>query len=328
MKVTEIKKSLKALKRPDLEKLIIELYKNIPEKVIEAKGIDLLFLTPKMKIIDNSKLVEKYNNKVSVFCENFKAGHYGYPNQIISKPRRKKWRFEVMAFYKEIDDLILHSTDKSKLIKSFDLLFDALCFSCEERVVSSQNVFSAIKRSQSEFLQKLIQLYRLIYSDEELFLPFLEKVFDCSTAFDTSRDDLYKVVINSFAAPMTISALIETANLLLQDKLNEYKPHLGSIFVYTSSLEDKIQDLVEAISIMYFAVFENKNAIEIFAKTQAQKTVYRDEEIMVYILIRTIEKYSNNPKPEMLDVLLDSKKRKIQLRPSLLDLLRKLQHPE
>lgn len=165
MKIAEVRALLAGYSPEQLKLIIAEMYKAIPKKIKEDKGIDAIVKDPdafvrskkgkkKPKLPDIFDLQEE----TETFLENAYAQNYFAPNRVIPKSQRFKWRFIVKRLYK---DLIAAASDEKNLpiaARLVEKLYCLLCYACGVILFSCWDPFDSVQVEQPEFFRSLLAL--------------------------------------------------------------------------------------------------------------------------------------------------------------------------
>jgi len=315
MNVTEIKKALKSKKKPELEEIILTLYKNIPPKKIAESGIDQIFVLsqvlPKVAIDNTIETEKKLINEINTFYSHFIAGHYGIPNRIIPKAKRSKWRFVVMGFYKEMASIFPEASLKKELAMAFGQLYDAMTEGCNHYLTSSQECFTSIQKTQITFYAQVVNYKMQVLSGEELYKQLIEHIIDSGMSYDTDSLDLFEVIASSFPSPMAMEDIIKINKIYCDQAYDKYM-ELRKKNKYTSFSD--VEKLVEGTALLLLKLQENDAAKSVFYHYDK---MYSDKEMMYYLMVRIFNRYCNHPEKEILNILNKAKEEKVVLRDKL-----------
>lgn len=158
MKVSELREKIKDYSKTDLEKVLVEFYKSIPQKIKEENEVDDIIANvgkpniPKKDIIDYDDLA----NEVLSFISDVDDGLYARPNRIISKTERSKWRFKVKNYYKNLIKITPDSKDGEGATNLLTMLYERLSTGSAYLAFSSWNTFGALGVSQNEYFYELM----------------------------------------------------------------------------------------------------------------------------------------------------------------------------
>lgn len=323
MKLVDLRKIVKSKKKVELEELVIKLYKLVPKAKLESSNIDLeidsnqIFIEPAPQ---NNALAEaKLVSEINYFIENFLAQNYGIPNRIVPKAKRSKWRFEVMGYIKEIDKLWNTSENKKELADIYTQLYKAICTGCHSFLVSSENPFASIRLSQIDFLSKVVLYLHQVYSGDELHNKIIRLLEFEGTSYDTTYSDLYWGITSTLNNPLFLEELYE--KLWKRYELNKAEfLNIKKKDRYFSSYE--LVKQLEGLIIVSVALldFEKVNKI-----VQEECTFYDDKKEMIYyIATKILKKPYLKAQKHIFSLLTDAKDNKVELRGSLIKLLREL----
>lgn len=257
MNIKDIKTHLKTAKKDQLVKIILDIYKQLPKKLIEEKGIDLLFTNNPSIIESTAQNMDKKAlaliKEIETFVRNFLDGNYYYANRIVTKSKRAKWRFEIMRYLKETDLYYSNTTHKKELADQYINLYKAICVGCNSDCVGVSNPFKSIQRKQEDYFFNVISYMKDHYSGQALYEKLFEMVYDKGISedeedyyFDERKQyvDLYLAIFKSFESPMIKDQIIEIAkknaidnNALIKEyNIKEKRKYNSKSFIPVESL--------------------------------------------------------------------------------------------
>ena len=188
MKIDELRGLLKGSSPDMLMKIISELYKHVPKalKVSNDEGIDLKIrairegrtlgkIKPAEKKVDFQALKEE----IDTFAEYAHQGYYNYPNRIVSKSERSKWRFVVMRQIKALKTSAPGSSDYPQAVDCLVTLFKVLTHGCREYIFSTQDPFASIGIDQGDFFKMICDF--VFVESFSYDHATLETLIDCAT---------------------------------------------------------------------------------------------------------------------------------------------------
>jgi hypothetical protein len=324
MTITELKKALKPKKKPELENIVLALYKHIPKKIIENEGIDKIFLlqpvdetkSTKIKIDKELKLILEINN----FNHHFLAGNYGIPNRIIPKAKRSKWRFEAMRFYKEINSIFPDAIMKKELADVFGQLYEAMSEGCKHFLVQSDDSFASIQKNQITFFHQLIQYKKEVYVGDELYNQIWNHIIDVGLSGETTTTELYETLCVSFSSHMDIEDLVMVGKIQFGRALQKHQ-EAKKKNKFTSSYD--IEKTLEGLAMLLLKIHETEDARTFFFE---HSKIYSNKENMYYALVRTFIDYYDNAGKEILNILDKAIDERVVLRDSLARLHKSLKN--
>jgi len=217
MKIREVRDALRGHDPERLRTLAAELYKALPKKVREAKGIDDLVADPEGWIAARRRrrqeaapamAIELLEYDVEQFIGDAANKLYCAPNRIISARERPKWRFTVMRLVKEINRAARWEEDAPLAADLMERLYLLLCRDCHESLFSTDDPFQAVRIGQPDFLRNVMGLWAACETPRRLvergFSLLTEPTFDCMP----TNPDLIEALLDSLpTAPLKEIAL-------------------------------------------------------------------------------------------------------------------------
>ena len=155
MKVDELRSILKDYSADDVRKVLVAVYKAIPKKVKEERGIDALINNPNPpKNAAASKTRQKPAEvdpdlvvfDTQDFVSNAEDQNYFAPNRMVPKKKRSNWRFEAKGLYRNLL-LAMASTAEPPLLRdaadTLESLYRVLCRGCAYHLLGSRGFATA-----------------------------------------------------------------------------------------------------------------------------------------------------------------------------------------
>ncbi len=288
MLVKELRDVIKKYDEKDLNDIIVELYKRIPKKVKEEYEIDNYLINlkdaKKIKKEEESISFEYLTKMVNYFLECVDNDLYAYPNKIINKKERSKWRFKVKKFYKELNKYPANTKEGLEATTLLIQLFKRLSYGCMYLKFSNWNTFGAIGIDQSMYYDNIIKrLFTNSYNETNINL--------CISLLDVYKDpnELSTFMYDVFISNLESREKKEQAIPLLKNKINELKEKLKEKKKNDNEfyIGNNINDTVYAITNIYFTLDEFEKGIEYFQKNYLEKSF----EVKEFILLEEIETY-------------------------------------
>jgi hypothetical protein len=292
MKVNDLKEFLNKHPKKDLELLIVELYKLIPNSKKEDYQVDNWIISPKeikakkQTIKTQSRDFEAIIEDVKLFSSNAKEQNYLLPNRIIAKKDRPKWRFVLINLYKEILQSEKNGIPKAACAAQLKTLYEVLTYSCHWQIFSAYDSFESVKIPQDEFFEKIIHLQR----DSSDIKDFVENSIRLIIENDLNRYTLYSTLMNVFLrycdTPALKELVIEKAIVLKEIIKNkpEDKRDTWSYWDKNGMSYEKMRklnNLTELILMAYAGLFEYEKAVKFYQNNYIEK----NDEVRLYILV-------------------------------------------
>lgn len=157
MKVQELRNLLKDADKMTLEKMCVEIYKQLPRQKKEAEVDPLL-----TEMVLNKGTVPKKSSKpaqipvdivelereMDIFLQNAYSQNYYAPNREIPKKERPKWRFIVKRYIKDLERIGPDNVDYAASAVLVKKLFELLSYACNCYLFSTENPFNSVGISQ------------------------------------------------------------------------------------------------------------------------------------------------------------------------------------
>lgn len=290
MLVGELREKLSKLKKEELIKLAVEFYKLVPKAKKENYELDDLINNPqkgkkkKSKSQDSLALMKK---EIPEFLEHVRDQCYLYPNSIVSKKERPKWRFKVKRWYKgliNINRLDANLALQSKLLTD---LYELICESCAYDYFTAYDPFQSIEIYQTDFYKSVIILLQEAHGKKEPVKQGIELIVNNALGPNTLYSELMVVLISTLDVPDLKYDGIQITEELLKslDFKPEGKKQARSMFGSNDSYK-KIElnnNLAELGYRFHASLFELDEAVDFF------KRYYRDKkEISLYVLVKLL----------------------------------------
>ena len=265
MLVKELRKELEKYNKKDLEKIIIELYKRIPNSKKENYKIDEFIKDININKKTNNKSInfEDLQKEVLYFISCVKNGYYASPNRIVSKKERSSWRFKVKRYYKELNSINIDSSNYGKatilLIELYKILSDGV----STTLFVTWETFSALGISQKDFYDAIIK--RILYNGyNEKNIKICIELLDVPKTVSESEYDMFDVFIGNLKNVDTK----ELAIRLLKQKVNSLREELAKEKSYCNRdyLRYRMNGFVECTTKLFINLCEVDESIDYFCK--------------------------------------------------------------
>ncbi len=296
MKVSELRQKLKAMKKDELQTLFVEMYKQIPQKVREAKEIDSLIDNPnyykekrKNSTVKNETVdFEDVKLEVERFIQDAYADHYIAPNRIISKKERSNWRFTAKRLVDNVTSLSNDPKHMKTCASLLEELYKLFCYASSHYVFASDTPFQTIKISQADFLKRVILLKKQTETPDEWIRDAVLLIIDNDVDYDTLYRSLMIVFIETLNNAPIKEKAVEICKQLVAEKKKELKQMKVSKHSSTTfSMERKINHLIEMVFMIQSLLGEYEAANTYFQKNYEEDIA----EVKLYIFLKLIMGY-------------------------------------
>ncbi len=286
MLVKEMRDILKKYDKEQIIDIAVELYKKVPKDKKEDYDIDNYIINNSNKIKKKEDILsfDELINDINRFLTCVDNDLYVYPNKIINKSERSKWRFKVKKYYKILTSLTPDTDDGMIATKFLCEIFKRLSTGSVYLKFSSWNTFGAIGVSQSEYYGMLVR--RILYNGADL-----DNIKKCVNLLivEKSSDELSSSMFYTLLNSLNYNNInLDTINIIeeLINNLKERKNKVKSnMLIY--KIETDINDCVELICNMYFRMNDFDKGIKYFKKNY----IHYNKEVKEYILLELIEEY-------------------------------------
>ncbi|GGJ91380.1 hypothetical protein GCM10007063_12540 [Lentibacillus kapialis] len=296
MKVAEVREKLKSRKKDELQKLIVEMYKQFPKKVRETKEIDNLIDNPdlfKTRKQNSKKAVQmpdllSVEYKVKRFLENARAQNYIAPNRVIPKKERSNWRFTAKRLVDQLTVLSGQSEHVKACAYYLEEIYKLFCYASGHYVFASQEPFHTIRLPQPDFYNRVVSLKKQVEEPDTWIRESMLLILEHDHDHDILTISLSEVLLaNLHNAPLKERA-VSIAQHLVQEKEAEVSKegHINRKFIKYWDKE-YINDLVEMILMIQSALGEYKAANAFFKKHYMATA----GEVKLYVLLKNIMRY-------------------------------------
>lgn len=290
MKIAQVREQLKNYDSQRLRIIIDELYKVLPKKLIEEKGIDDLLKNPEEYATSRKKGgraelpdFNQVKRETEIFIEYAGQHYYFAPNRIVHKKDRPKWRFIVKRLYK---DLISSSKDPVYSAEAGNLLGRLYCLMCEACGVylfSSDDPFQSTGIEQTEFFRMVVAVKKQAGLPEKWIAEAIRLIIDNDVDNYTLTTELMYTLLEFLnTAPLKEKA-VEQCDRLRREIAGGAKKRRPTDY----SQNQKNNDLVEMVLILQMELGEHEQAVGYF------KSFYRasNREVALYALLQWLQRY-------------------------------------
>lgn len=282
MKVKEIRQELSKHDRNTLEDIIIELYKRVPKAKKEEFNIDNFIINP-IKEVKKEVIPVSFNElqeEIKYFLDCVDNEYYSSPNKVISKDERSKWRFKVKKYIKELNKIDINNPYYKDATFFLIELFKRLSKGTNYLLFSNWETFRAVGISQDSFYDLIVK--RILINDYTK-----EDVIKCINLLEVEKDpyDSSHYMFEKFTS--NINKDKEEVINLLKDKVNTLNKEIKTSKGSTYDKEEMVEGFIISIMDLYVSLNEIDTGIKYFKENYK----YYNEEVKMYILLETLEKY-------------------------------------
>lgn len=291
MYVKDLRKIIKEYSRKDLEQLVVELYKQIPKAKREDHQTDELIHNLKEGKVVKKKAIEKpsidqLKTEILDFIDLAKEQYYVKPNTIVPKKQRSNWRFVVINFIKQLD--LYTSSDSGYAIATelyFDL-YEILSQATNYWVFVSDEPFSAINISQSEFIEKICaRLFHATYHEKDIE-KVLTLILENPTDYMILSSQLLKALLKYLPTNPVKESALKIVDRLIKEKQTSFNGASKFSNEYYH-LEGNLKNLVSFSLEVQINLNQIDEGIQYFQKYYPGK----DREITLYVLLGILENH-------------------------------------
>lgn len=296
MKVNELRTKIKNYKKDELQQLIVEMYKQIPKKMREAKEIDRLIDNPDAfkKIRKNKKQSVKnldFNSveqEVKTFIKNARLQNYVAPNQVISKKERSNWRFVAKRLLEQVTVFASHPEHRHTCASLLEEMYKLFTYASGHYVFASTEPFHTLKIPQEDFLKRVVLLKKAVEDPDKWISDSLKLILEHDVDHDTLTSTLLEVLLSTLNNAPLKERMIHIAKEILQEKQKALKEsgQLSKQFISWND-EQYINHLTEMIFMTQSSLGEYETAIGFFKNNYIQF----EEEVDSFVLLDLIMRY-------------------------------------
>lgn len=292
MKVSELRQKLKDRKKDELQLLIVEMYKQFPKKIREAKEIDQLIDNPgttKTKKGSTSKIqntdFDSVESETSHFIEDARAQYYFAPNRLISKKERSNWRFTAKRIVEQVTEFSNQPEHAKACASLLEELYKLFCYASGHYVFASQEPFRAMKIPQGGFLKRVVLLKKRVDEPSVWIRESLLLIVENDSDHETPKRYLSQVMLGALNnAPLKEEAVRIGQNLLQEKEANSERVSRTNWNSIAFKNQYYINDLVEMIFMTQSTLGEYQIANDFFKQNYIESI----KEVKLFILLKFI----------------------------------------
>lgn len=292
MKIGELREQLSKLKKEEIIKIASEFYKLIPKHKKEDYQVDSFVTNPskkKTKSASKDKLsLLEVEKEVKFFIENAREQNYIFPNNVVPKKERPKWRFKVKRLYKELINQKRADKNLSKQAALLCELYELICESCGYQYFSGYDSFQSIGIEQTDFFTSTITLLHEAEGKANTIEKSIKLIVDNYLNRYTLYSGLMEILIATYEIPdLKYSAIEITKKLITQNgfvpKPESKKRKYITFFADNNDFKqkEKNNNLAKLGFRLYISLFEAENGIEFYK----EHYYHKHDEVKLYILI-------------------------------------------
>lgn len=285
MKVQELRELLKTADREVLEKAFVETYKHFmkyqkeeADRIIKdiLSGIDPNKAKKKAEIP-----FESLKQEITVFIENARAQNYLFPNRIIPKNQRSKWRFLVKNYLKELEKVSQENENYGEAVNLLIELYRLISDACSYDFFSADDAFRSIGWKQEDFFRLVVKgVLGTGYTRENISNLIIYASTGGLSAESLHEDQQIVLLSELKTTDAKYIALEETKKLVEEnaEKHNGLKKYDRQKYV----LEDKISNFSDMVLMIHIVLAELEEGISYYFKVNKEW----QKEIILYRALR------------------------------------------
>ncbi|WP_026670889.1 hypothetical protein [Butyrivibrio sp. AE3006] len=292
MKINELRGKIANAEHSDLEKIIAEVYKQVPkakkedldqviDDILEHRDIKV---HKKVEDIDFDSL----KTEMEIFLDNVFMNYYVAPNRVVPKAKRSKWRFEVKNYVKQLIKVPLDGSDAQEAADLIDRLYKCLCRGCGYYMFPSEDPFNAIGISQQDFYKMVVTRFLASdYSDEKI----KNLIHDATSVF-LDRNTLHIILECILVDALPTSDMKYKAIEMAQQLVDKYEDELLSVKKYSDRkyyIEEHINELCNLVLGISISLGEGDDGVKYYWLHAKE----RSKEIVLYCILDTIRFYDD-----------------------------------
>lgn len=288
MKVQELRELLKAADREFLEKAFVESYKYFTKyQKEEADRIikDILSGINPNKAKKKAEIpFESLKQEITEFIENARARNYLFPNRIIPKNQRPKWRFLVKNFLKELQKVSQENENYGESVNLLVELYRLVSDACSYDFFSTDDAFRSIGWEQEDFFRLVaIRVLGTGYTRENISRLIIYASTGGLSAESIHADQQIVLLSELKTTDAKYMVVEETKKLVDEnaEKLNGLKKYDTQKYV----LEDTINNFCDMVLMIHIVLSELEEGISYYFKVNKE----REKEIILYKALRLAE---------------------------------------
>ena len=273
MKVQELRELLKAADREFLEKAFVESYKHFTKnQKEEADQIikDILSGINPNKAKKKAEIpFESLKQEITVFIENARAQNYLFPNRIIPKNQRSKWRFLVKNYLKELEKVSQENENYGEAVNLLIELYRLISDACSYDFFSTDDAFRSIGWKQEDFFRLVVKgVLGTGYTRENISNLIIYASTDGLSA-ESLHENQQIVLLSELKTTDAKYIALEEAKKLVEEnaeKHNELKKYDRQKYV----LEDKISNFSDMVLMIHIVLAELEEGISYYFKVNKE----------------------------------------------------------
>ncbi len=165
MKLDEVRSRIKEYEPAELREIIVQIYKAIPKKIIEEKGIDAMIedikaavaLKKRPKIEYKPVNVNDLEPRIDRFVDYAYKQYYFAPNSYVHKKDRPKWRFIVKKYINDLMTVSDEAEDNHKAGLLLEKLYKMLLYACKYYIFSTDDPFRSVGIAEEQILDMILE---------------------------------------------------------------------------------------------------------------------------------------------------------------------------
>jgi len=328
MLINDLKKTISEYKEEQLKKIIVDLYKLLPPKIIIEKKIDSLIISSGNPAEEGLKKDSEHINIAILSKQVNKFNEFAYkrlfyiPNKYVSRKEQAKWFIQVKDFYKNISKTADTGENLIQCHRLLEDLYRVLCYSCNFITFRDKNSFQKVGIKQVEFYRVLLNLKYSVTSIRQFFEEGLILIFTNPLSEEAEDKDIIEVLLEFVKTPdsrqLAFEVCIEVLRKCRQKeiKVNDYRNH--TVF----HQQERINLIVITAFKLLNLLQETDEAIDFFQHNY----LINDDELALFVLIKLL---LNQGRSEyVIRVYEEALKRGINPREDLLNIYSKLKTTE
>jgi len=298
MLVSELRELLKRYKEEDLRLIILEMYKSMPKKQREDKGIDALLQDVEAYLRigkverkqDRQTNIKDLKPEIEQFIDYAYKQYYFAPNNFVHKKERPKWRFKVKAYVKSLQGISVEGEEGRTATNLLEKLYEMLCYACGCYIFSTDDPFRSVGIEQTVLLDIVIKRKLGSGISKESVKSAIALVMNSKVDRETLHSFLIDVLVENLKYPDSKEIAIEQC-VALKAELDRTKPNpsrkswISDSFDYER--QEKINNLVEMVFRLYIALCEYEKAIKYYN----ENNVKLNSEVSLYVLLSLLFEY-------------------------------------
>jgi len=322
MSISEVRREIKNFTKEDLQKLVCDLYKIIPNK----KKIDYDIIAAIRDFQKNKcKLVKKPHESIKFYeLEHSILSFVEYSiqnelknNLVFSKKDKAIWIKTIMQWYNNLLLFINDESEKKLVLKLLEKIYYLLCFACGCEIFKNHDSFTSLRLSQIDFFEKIINLSIEVYAPQILVLNTIPLILNNDVDNETSKTELMIIFLEKINSDtiekFVISDLLDRIQENGYKKIMERDKKIDTYKLF--NLRDGYNLLIEFVFFSYLSISEFDLAVKFL------KTKYGDTSIerIFYTMIRLLFNFGNK-EVILKEIQTVRTKGKIKIRESILEL--------